>query len=111
MAKGIVVYIDGSVEVKEFNSLQDYQEVVGGKIESVPLGKEADFYCNEDGKVICEPNVFGTFLAQTHASLFPGDFVAGNIIIIGKPDEDGNDTDAPEWAFQLEKDFNAEGDV
>lgn len=107
MSKGIVIYIDGTVEAKEFNGLKDYQDTVGGLIESIPLTSDTDAYINEDGKVMCQPNIFATFLAQINSRLNHGDFVAGNMIVIGKPDADGNDTDVPDWVLDFVNKINA----
>ena len=107
MAKGIVIYIDGTVETKDFDGLKDYQDTVGGLIEALPLTADADVYINEDGKVMCQPNIFATFVMQINRRLNHGDFVAGNMVVIGKPDKDGNDTDAPEWVFDFVKQMNA----
>jgi len=107
MAKGIVIYIDGTVETKDFDGLKDYQDTVGGLIEALPLTADADVYVNEDGKVMCQPNIFATFIMQINSRLNHGDFVAGNMVVVGKPDKDGNDTDAPAWVFDFVKQMNA----
>jgi hypothetical protein len=107
MAKGIVIYIDGTVETRDFNGLKDYQDAVGGLIEALPLTGGADVYVNEDGKVMCQPNIFATFIMQINRRLNHGDYVAGNMVVIGKPDSEGNDTDAPEWVFDFLQKMNA----
>ena len=56
---------------------------------------------------MCQPNIFATFVMQINARLNHGDFVAGNMVVIGKPDSDGNDTDAPEWVFDFLQKMNA----
>ena len=75
MVKGIIIYIDGVVETRKFDGLTDYQNVVGGLIESMPLTGDTDAFINEEGKLMCEPNVFATFLAQVNGRLNAGDFV------------------------------------
>jgi hypothetical protein len=107
MAKGIVIYIDGTVEVKDFKGLKDYQDAVGGLIESLPLTGDADVFVNEDGKQMCSPNIFATFIMQINSRLNHGDYVAGNMIVIGKPDSEGNDTDAPDWVIDFVAHMNA----
>lgn len=107
MVKGIIIYIDGVVETRKFDGLADYQNVVGGLIESMPLTGDTDAFINEEGKLMCEPNVFATFLAQVNGRLNAGDFVAGNMIVVGKPDEDGNVTDVPDWVIDFAKKINA----
>jgi hypothetical protein len=107
MIKGMVIYIDGTIETKEFNGLKDYQDIVGGYIESIPLTDDTDAYVNEDGKILCQPNLFATFLAQVNSRLNHGDYVAGNMIVVGKPDAEGKDTDVPDWVLEFASKINA----
>lgn len=97
MARCAIIYIDGTVEIKQLDGLKDLQSAVGGLIESVPVTHDADAYINEEGKYMCEPNVFATFLLQINKRLNAGDYVAGNLVLVGRPDDDGNDTDIPQW--------------
>lgn len=75
-------------------SLSDMQAAVGGYIElaltSLP-GVIA--YINEEGKLQGLPlNVAATALLK-----YPNDdFVVGNMLILGAPDKNGDDTDVPE---------------
>jgi hypothetical protein len=107
MSRGVVIYIDGTVEMKEFSGLKDLQDTVGGLIECIPLTDDTDAYINEEGKMICQPNIFATFVAQINKRLNHGDFVAGNMIVVGKPDADGNDTDVPDWVLDFVTKMNA----
>lgn len=107
MSKGMVIYVDGTIETKEFNGLKDYQDIVGGYIESIPLTDDTDAFVNEDGKVLCQPNIFATFLAQVNSRLNHGDYVAGNMIVVGKPDSEGKDTDVPDWVLEFASKINA----
>lgn len=107
MSKGMVIYVDGTIETKEFNGLKDYQDIVGGYIESIPLTDDTDAFVNEDGKVLCQPNIFATFLAQVNSRLNHGDYVAGNMIVVGKPDAEGKDTDVPDWVLEFASKINA----
>lgn len=101
MAKGAIIYIDGNVEVKDFKTFKDYQTTVGGLVESIPFTDDTDAFINEEGKYMCAPNIFATFLAQINRRLNVGDWVSGNMIIVGKPDDDGNETDVPDWVIDL----------
>lgn len=111
MAKGAIIYIDGTVEIKDFNGLKDYQTAVGGLIECIPFTADTDAYINEEGKYMCAPNIFATFLAQINKRLNIGDWVAGNMIVVGKPDDDGNDTDVPDWVIDLVTNINTDEDT
>lgn len=106
MAKCAIVYIDGTVEMKQLNGLKDLQGAVGGLIEAVPVTQDTDAYINEEGKYMCDPNIFATFILQINKRLNAGDYVAGNLVLVGKPDEDGNDTDVPAWVEDLVASIN-----
>lgn len=107
MARCAVIYVDGQIEIKQLDGLKDLQETVGGLIESLPLRDGADVYVNEEGKYTCYPNIFATFIMQINKRLNVGDYVSGNMIIVGAPDEDGNDTDIPQWVEELVEGINA----
>lgn len=76
------------------SSLAIYQKIVGGWIELVPNPHDVTVYCNEEGKILEPPlraNLRATVLFG--ALLQPWDFLAGDVIVVGPPDKDGNDTD------------------
>ena len=52
----------------------------------------ADMYLNEEGKVMSLPvNERATWVARAlGAHLIPGDGIAGDVLILGGPDEDGD---------------------
>ena len=78
--------------------LDGLQAAVGGWIEYVPNDMDVTLYCNEEGKIEgLPPNpvataIFGKFLMQH-------DYLAGDVVIIGTQDEEGNDTslDTQAW--------------
>lgn len=83
------------------SGLAVYQRIVGGFIELVPNPHGVTVYCNEEGKVMEPPlplnwratALFGDWLQ-------PWDVIAGNVVVVGPPDEEGYDTDladADEW--------------
>lgn len=37
--------------------------------------------------------------ATSHVRLFAGDYIAGPMIVLGAPDDEGNDTDCPQRAI------------
>lgn len=79
----------------EFNKLEDYQDAVGGLIEAVEfnIGNEASgdhyltMYLNEEGKIFGLPT---NDVATQFTTLFEGYYIAGDVVIIGLPDEEGN---------------------
>lgn len=78
--------------------LDTLQALVGGMLEVIAWRGDASFYINEEGKALgLGPNVAGFRLHRTGMfRLMPGDFLVGPIVITGRPDEEGWDTDVPE---------------
>ena len=99
MAKGVVLYTDGTYEEKEFKQLSDMQAAVGGLIE--PIGMH-DYY----GSGVCQGYVNEEGLLQqltlnSVASALSFMFgnsptIVGNMIVLGLTDSHGNDTDIPQ---------------
>lgn len=85
------------VEVSDENELDDLQRYVGGWIEYVPTDQDVTLYCNEEGKILnLPPNPLATELFGS--LLMPGDYLAGDVILLGLLDEDGASTSIdPEW--------------
>lgn len=94
LINALVVHPDDRVERIEIDNtdLTAYQKVVGGYIEGV-YGRIATVYVNEEGLILnLEPN--------PSVSLFVERFLAegshyrlhGTALIVGPPDEEGNDT-------------------
>ncbi|WP_367404010.1 DUF3846 domain-containing protein [Kocuria marina] len=87
---------DTAHEVRELDAsrlLNALQTTVGGYVEVVTLTRlGADMYLNEEGKVMSLPvNERATWLARAlGAHLIPGDCIAGDVLILGGPDEDGD---------------------
>ena len=83
--------------------LEHFQSMVGGYIQAIEVGPGAMFF-NENGKF---ENLLLNSLATNlcfdlQAGLAPDDYVCGPAILVGPPDADGDDQDAPEqflaWA-------------
>jgi len=96
---GIVIKADGTYKEQVFKQLSDYQEAVGGFIETVRLfdaqGNDyATAYVNEEGLLIGAPlNYFASglsFILGNQPTL------VGNVIILGKGDGNGYDTNIPQ---------------
>lgn len=84
---------DFDYDVTDGISLTHLQEAVGGWIERAPTrARELTMYVNEEGKILNLPrNPLATEL------LFDGkwDFVAGDAVVCGEPDDEGYDTSIP----------------
>lgn len=87
--------------------LEDFQQLVGGRIEALSLADDVSAYINEEGKFEDLPRNDAADRFVKHAlhqvgrMMIPGDFVAGPLVITGQPDDDGYDTSAPERAREL----------
>lgn len=101
MSLGIIVPSDvrKPLAVMEFNSLGDYQRAVGGLIEAVSVGKEGlSFFANEEAKILgLECNPRATIFWWLHQHPRHGDdFLCGDAVLIGPPDEHGETQSVPE---------------
>ncbi len=94
---------DGYVHVSEIDGdLQTLQKIVGGYVEAVALkgdlGSACFGYINEEGKLNgLAPNPAATTI--TH--LFPGDYIAGTMIVLGECDAEGVETSVPDDALAM----------
>ena len=83
-------------EIRELDAselLEALQTTVGGYVEVLTLTRqEADMYLNEEGKLMgLQANQRATWLARAlGAHLLPGDFIAGDVLILGGPDNQGD---------------------
>lgn len=96
--KGIVILTDG--QVQPFNGgAEDVHNAVGGWIEGVPtiVPGQLTMYCCEEGKVHGYPvNTAATrvwFFLGGADSVIAGDWLCGNVVIVGGVDAEGDDTD------------------
>jgi len=79
-------------------SYEDLVNCVGGYIEGVYLDG-ATAYVNEEGKLQGLPkNDVATALAHAHNAIYGDDWIAGNMIIVGNGDDEGETMSLePEW--------------
>ena len=76
----------------EGDTLDTLQGLVGGLIEHLPFPVSGvDAWINEEGKYLCEPNVLATNIMRDGGYLFPGDWIAGTMVLTSS-DADGNTT-------------------
>lgn len=84
----------------EGSILAALQEAVGGYIEALPVpprfgGDEATAYINEEGKYTCEPNMAATDFMVPGVGIFPTDYIAGPMVLLGYDPETGENADVP----------------
>jgi hypothetical protein len=83
-----------------FATLKDYQDAVGGDITHlriVPGSLGFGMYLNDNGKSERLPcNTRATVLGWNYAALSGDDAIVGNVVLVGPPDDDGNDTEVNE---------------
>jgi len=106
MAKGAVLYPDGTYEEKEFKQLSDMQDAVDGLIEPISM---YDFfgegvcqgYVNEEGLLKqLAPNSIASALSFMFGN---APKIVGNMIVLGLTDKHGNDTDIPKDILEFIK--------
>jgi hypothetical protein len=100
--KAFVIKSDGTAHATTIPNYQAMVEQVGGYLESVLFGPDAYAYVNENGIALkLPPNKTATeliehFLAKLDRMLLPGDYIKGTLVVVGPPDDNGDETDVPE---------------
>jgi hypothetical protein len=92
---------------EEGSSLKSLQEIVGGYIEGVELkvgDEECTGYFHEEGKIKgLQINGRATGLCQVRNAIYPHDYIAGDMVIVGPEnvddDEEAISTSPPEEIF------------
>lgn len=108
--KGVVINTDGTHEEKLFKQLSDYQEVFNGFITAVRLfnynGLEAaTMYVDDEGLL---KGLTLNPMASALSFLFGNTpHLVGRAIIVGKSDDEGYDTDLPEYLLTLIQNISA----
>jgi len=97
--KALLVRTDGTYEVinKEWNYDQ-INKALGGLIEAVYFPNyKAEGYINEEGKILSlDENILATNAwYNSGARILLGDYIAGDIVLFGQVDEEGNNTEVP----------------
>ena len=101
MTEGIYLPADelAPLEVREFADFIDYQAAVGGLFDVVDLPDlAATIYVNDEGLFIGLPmNARATYLWWLCVpAALNNAFLVGDAVIIGMPDDEGNDTNLPD---------------
>ncbi|WP_255304245.1 DUF3846 domain-containing protein [Tsukamurella tyrosinosolvens] len=100
MALGILIPSDPHVpmEAKDFHTLDDYQQAVGGYVEAVSLGRSRHYlFINEEGK-LHHPRGNRRATIYWWLELFPqrvDDEICGDAVVVGSADENGRTEDLP----------------
>ncbi len=100
MIKGIQIKSDGSIlsiDLADWEAIK--AGIGGGYLQAVPFGETgAVLYCDEDGKNKGLPlNSIATVSSIKYQVGFsPDDYLVGDIILVGLPNQDGDDTSIPE---------------
>lgn len=109
-AKGVVIRTNCTHEERLFKQLSDYQEAIDGFIDAVRLydynGNEvACAYVDDEGLLKGLPL---NPLASAISFLFGNTpHLVGNMVIVGKCDDEGYDTDIPEFLLTLIKQISS----
>jgi len=90
---GLVLKADGNAHTFVFdtpNVAEKIHELLNGYLEVIPqnFNSRVTMYADEDGKRNDKPiNMLATILS----GLYPQDYVVGDVVIVGAPDEKGDD--------------------
>lgn len=106
MVKGLIIPAEASARIEErgFERLEEYQAVVGGWIEPVDIPDlRSTIYVNEGGLIRQLPlNSRVTFLWWYHVpEARQRAMLVGEAVVVGWPDQNGDNTDVPEELVQL----------
>ena len=103
--KALLISTDGSTESitlprDDSQRLDALQQYVGGLIEALPIYRNgeliADGIGNDEAKLIgMERNELATAVMGPNG-LFPGDYIAGPMVVMGPVDDEGVETSIPE---------------
>lgn len=93
--KALVINEAGELRIVRGSTLEDLQEIVGGYIEFLRFPGRNDVACfvNEDGKLIGLPE--NRRATEILSPLYPGDFIAGPLVICGFDPESGENRELP----------------
>lgn len=90
---GLVLKADGTIEAFVFDNSDCAEKIhakLDGYLEAIPqnFNSRVTMYADEDGKRNDKPiNMLATILS----GLYPQDYVVGDVVLVGAPDEKGDD--------------------
>lgn len=93
----LVVPVEGPIHTETIGSahaaLESFQKIVGGYIEPIDLPTGDGAFIDEEGKLKGYPlNPRADGALKGH--LLPGDYISGDLVVVGQPDEAGETTSA-----------------
>lgn len=94
MRNAVIIKVSGQTEIvdldKADNELELLQGVVGGWVQPVDVKEDMTLWCNEEGKIMgLVPNLQAMDKTSAHEVLMPGDIIAGDVIVTGGTDGEG----------------------
>lgn len=96
--KGVFLPVDGKPEVREYTEFSKIQEAVGGYVEQI-TDRTTVLLCDEESKFKnYKLNPMATALVQNN--LRRGDYVAGDVVVVG-PSDGENWADVSEELISL----------
>ncbi len=108
--KGVVIRPDGTHEEKVFRQLSDYQEAVGGWIDAIRLydynaTEIGNLYLDDEGLLKSQP--LNPMASAISYLLGNTPHLVGSVILVGKSDGEGYDTDIPDYLLTLIQNISA----
>ena len=100
--KALVIPADSAEPTRYENleGLEDFQRVVGGWIETLPMEGNIAPYFDEEGKIKGRPkNDRATKILA--GSMMPDDYIAGDCLFVGFDIDTGEDLDYPDGALEV----------
>lgn len=96
--KAVLIPVEGKLSVVDFDDVYEgvQKALNGGWLEAAPAHPHLTVFCDEEGKLKGLPRNENANLIFPNLSM-PGDYLAGPIVVMGPVDEDGYETDVPEW--------------
>ena len=98
--KGLTLTVndDGTYSITEFDGeLEQLQAAVGGWIEPIPTSENVTIYVNEEGKIYGLPVnrlAMDVWIRWDEwRCMIAGDWIAGNAVVVGGVDDDGETMD------------------
>jgi len=101
--KALKIALD-TMEVVEINGYDELKaQLDGGWIEGLRLSDDAFAYVDEEGIMKGLPyNAVATELCtRLKTGLQQGDFIKGTMIVVGAPDDNGDETDCPDYLLEM----------
>lgn len=101
-ATALVIPVEGPVQSVDLDgTLDQLQQLVGGRIEALPVpeaftsGPAATAYVNEEGKWESPPNMRATDFLVPGVGLWPNDYIAGPMVVCGFDPKAGENRTVP----------------